>query len=93
MHVFSSFFYTRLITELGHEHPATLNAAQRHGRVKEWTQNVNIFDKDFVLVPINENSHWYLIVICFPGMHGSDSVPDSELVTSESNCQFIFQVI
>ena len=92
MHVFSSFFYTRLISVLGHEHPVTLNAAERHCRVKEWTQHVNIFDKDYVFVPINENCHWYLIVICFPGFHGSSSDPDSVLITAESSCQFIVEV-
>ena len=41
------------------EDNSDLNAAEkRHARVKRWTKNVNIFDKDFVIVPINESSHW-----------------------------------
>ena len=39
----------------------------RHDRVKRWTRKVNIFEKDFVVVPINENYHWYLCIICYPG--------------------------
>lgn len=49
----------------------TLSAAQkRHARVKTWTKNVNLFEKDFVIVPINENAHWFLAIICFPGLNG-----------------------
>ena len=39
----------------------------RHDRVKRWTRKVNIFEKDFIVIPINENYHWYLAIICFPG--------------------------
>ena len=27
---------------------------QRHAKVKTWTRNVDIFSKDFIIVPINE---------------------------------------
>lgn len=43
-------------------------AERRHSQVKKWTRNVDIFEKDFVFVPINEASHWYLAVICYPGL-------------------------
>ncbi|XP_061421863.1 uncharacterized protein LOC133350993 [Lethenteron reissneri] len=41
---------------------------QRHSRVNSWTRNVDIFSKDFVFVPVNQCSHWFLAVICFPGL-------------------------
>lgn len=34
--------------------------------VKTWTRKINIFEKDFVVIPINENLHWYLAIICHP---------------------------
>lgn len=34
--------------------------------VKSWTRNVNIFEKDYLVIPINENLHWYLAIICKP---------------------------
>ncbi|KAK9692716.1 Ulp1 protease family, C-terminal catalytic domain [Popillia japonica] len=43
---------------------------KRHARVKNWTKNVNLFEKDFIIVPINESCHWFLAIICFPGMDG-----------------------
>ncbi|XP_075001439.1 sentrin-specific protease 6 isoform X3 [Calonectris borealis] len=41
---------------------------KRHGRVKTWTRHVDIFEKDFIFVPLNEAAHWFLAVICFPGL-------------------------
>lgn len=35
---------------------------------KRFPKNDNIFDKDFVFVPINENAHWSLAVICYPNL-------------------------
>lgn len=35
-------------------------------RVKNWTRNVNIFEKDFLIIPINKNAHWYLAIVCYP---------------------------
>ncbi|KAI1621990.1 hypothetical protein EDD37DRAFT_502697 [Exophiala viscosa] len=32
--------------------------------VSKWTKNLNLFKRDFVVVPVNENFHWYLAIIC-----------------------------
>lgn len=72
-HVFSSFFYNRLTqsTKSGNSNGEKLTAAQkRHERVKTWTKNVNLFDKDFIIIPINEQSHWFLAIICYPALKG-----------------------
>lgn len=34
--------------------------------VKRWTKNANIFEKKFIIVPVNESYHWYLAVIYNP---------------------------
>ena len=39
---------------------------------------MNIFEKDFVVVPINENYHWYLCIICYPGQVGCQSAEGAE---------------
>ena len=41
-------------------------AERRYLRVNKWTRNVNLFKKDFLIVPINKNAHWYLAIICYP---------------------------
>jgi len=61
-HVFSSFFYKRLTSRpkrKGRRHPIEDDpkltpAEKRHARVKTWTKNVNLFSKDFIIIPINE---------------------------------------
>ena len=41
---------------------------KRHLKVKEWTKNVNIFEKNLLIFPICENHHWFLIVVVKPGL-------------------------
>ncbi|KAM6355751.1 sentrin-specific protease 6 isoform 3-T3 [Podargus strigoides] len=71
IHVFSSFFYKRLNQRERRNIHETSNLSiqqKRHGRVKTWTRHVDIFEKDFIFVPLNEAAHWFLAVICFPGL-------------------------
>nr|XP_032510951.1 uncharacterized protein LOC116765553 isoform X5 [Danaus plexippus plexippus] len=88
-HIFSTFFYKRLTTKPSkvnkssnpHEWDSTLTPAQkRHARVKTWTKNVNIFEKDFIVVPINENCHWFVAIICYPSLDGCRSMIDNRAV-------------
>lgn len=54
-HVFSSYFYKRLTSPQPAENNVPMTpAAKRHARVQKWTKNVNIFEKDFIIIPINE---------------------------------------
>ena len=39
---------------------------RRHDKVKNWTKNVDLFKKDFIFIPVNEDWHWFLVVICYP---------------------------
>ncbi|XP_032537157.1 sentrin-specific protease 6 isoform X1 [Chiroxiphia lanceolata] len=71
IHVFSSFFYKRLNQRERRNIHETSNLSiqqKRHGRVRTWTRHVDIFEKDFIFVPLNEAAHWFLAVICFPGL-------------------------
>lgn len=73
--IFSTFFYKRLTTLTRHHHNLDKDVKQtaaqkRHARVQNWTKNVNLFEKDFIIIPINEQSHWFLAIICFPTLKG-----------------------
>ncbi|XP_012261070.2 uncharacterized protein LOC105688968 isoform X2 [Athalia rosae] len=89
-HVFSSYFYKRLTSPHA---PAADTAtplspaAKRHARVQKWTKNVNIFEKDFIVIPINEHAHWFLAIICFPGFVGKVRVAPTP--TKESDVKKI----
>ena len=91
-HIFTTYFYKRLTTRPPRSknklHPiednVNLSAAEkRYERVRRWTKKVNIFEKDFVIIPINEHSHWFLAVICYPGliskcrMDTGEPIPDA----------------
>ncbi|KMZ09506.1 ubiquitin-like-specific protease 1D [Drosophila simulans] len=70
-HIFSTFFYKRLTTDTSPNKKKTPVAQRRHERVKKWTRNVNIFEKDFIIIPFNDQSHWILAIICFPYLTSS----------------------
>ncbi|KAL3883143.1 hypothetical protein ACJMK2_029436 [Sinanodonta woodiana] len=78
-HVFSSFFFKRLTqrnaSTAAEEDACVTPAAKRHARVKTWTRHVDLFEKDFIIIPINEHSHWFLAIICFPGLPSIQYVP------------------
>ncbi|KAI2654509.1 Sentrin-specific protease 7 [Labeo rohita] len=81
-HVFSSFFFKRLTQKDHRRLPETTGLSiqeRRHSRVKTWTRGVNLFEKDFIFVPINQMAHWYLAVICFPGKISQTSGLDLSL--------------
>ncbi|KAK2807149.1 hypothetical protein FQN51_004763 [Onygenales sp. PD_10] len=41
--------------------------------VEKWTRNVDIFSYDYIVVPINENAHWYMAIICnLPSLTAKD---------------------
>uniref|UniRef100_M3ZUX4 Ubiquitin-like protease family profile domain-containing protein n=1 Tax=Xiphophorus maculatus TaxID=8083 RepID=M3ZUX4_XIPMA len=70
-HVFSSFFYKQLSCRRAageSDAPSVPDHHTRHQRVKTWTRDVDIFSKDFLFVPVNKAAHWFLVVVCFPGL-------------------------
>ena len=50
VHVFSTFFYPRLL-EVGHK------------GLKRWTRNIDVFSYDLILIPVHSGSHWSLTVV------------------------------
>lgn len=58
VHFFNTYFYETL----------TKNSKAKRGinydAVSRWTKAINLFSRDFVVVPVNENFHWYLAIIC-----------------------------
>ncbi|KAJ8687566.1 hypothetical protein QAD02_023360 [Eretmocerus hayati] len=73
-HIFSSHFFSRLSNPPGctkNDNPVE-KAQKRHAGVSRWTKSINIFEKNFIIIPVNEHAHWYLVIICFPGLVGTD---------------------
>lgn len=55
VYVFNSFFWDKLKPKRG-----DIN----YDGVKNWTSKVDLLSFDYIIVPINENAHWYLAIIC-----------------------------
>lgn len=58
VHFFSTFFFEKL------KHK---NGKIDYEGVKGWTTKIDIFSYDYLVVPVNENAHWYLAIICNAG--------------------------
>ncbi|KPP72073.1 hypothetical protein Z043_108963 [Scleropages formosus] len=55
-HIFSSFFYKQLTRKdvSGEEVSSVAAKHRRHQRVRTWTRHVDIFKKDYLFVPVNQ---------------------------------------
>lgn len=52
----NTFFYEKLRPRKGREID--------FDGVKRWTAKVELFSYDYIVVPVNENAHWWLAIIC-----------------------------
>ncbi|XP_076949465.1 putative ubiquitin-like-specific protease 2B [Bidens hawaiensis] len=66
LHFFNSFFFRKLADPDKDSIDASKGAVA-YQRVKKWTRKVNLFEKDYVFIPVNYNFHWSLIVMCHLG--------------------------
>lgn len=54
---FNSFFYSALTHKNGHK-------AFNYDAVKRWTKNQDLLTLPYIVVPININCHWFVVIIC-----------------------------
>ncbi|XP_022945620.1 ubiquitin-like-specific protease 1D [Cucurbita moschata] len=89
-HFFNTYFYEKLKEAVSNKGKDRENFFVKFRR---WWKGVNIFQKAYVLIPIHEDLHWSLVIICFPqkedesgpiilhldslGLHSSRSVFDN----------------
>jgi Ulp1 family protease len=89
-YIFGSHFYSLYATSSEfagwkNEENAGLSAVEkRYNRVDGIVGDVNLFEKDFLIVPLMNNNHWFLAIVCYPGLDGiytQDNIrmPDDEL--------------
>lgn len=77
-HFFNSFFFRKL-ADLDKNPSSASDGRAAFQRVRKWTRKVNIFEKDYIFIPVNYNLHWSLLVICYPGEVSSFNVSDEDL--------------
>ena len=69
VHTFPSDFFTMLRGDDSFNNlKADGDMARRaYERVERWTRGVDVFAKKFLLVPVVEDLHWSLAIVCHPG--------------------------
>lgn len=81
IHIFESFFFSKIksLRTSKNESAAILKSVSR------WLKGVRIFDKDFLIMPICENDHWTLAIICY---HDRAPAPAIKLRTIPDECLY-----
>ena len=69
VHAFNCLFIPKL----------TEQKSDNFSLVAKWTKKVNLWSKDFVFIPINEDNHWSLITVVRPELClSSDPINDDD---------------
>eukprot|EP00850_Spirogloea_muscicola_P008090 SM000042S15357 [mRNA] locus=s42:515254:520518:- [translate_table: standard] len=93
LHFYNSFFFKKLTKTVAVERRSPGKA-----NISKWTKGVDIFSKDYLFVPIHDELHWSLAIICFPGADGSVSSSRPCLLHLDSmnaghNATYIFRTL
>ncbi|GJS19899.1 probable ubiquitin-like-specific protease 2B isoform X1 [Tanacetum coccineum] len=60
-------FYVEKLADFDENRSQSIDAKGAFQRVRKWTKKLNIFQMDYIFIPVNFRLHWSLIVICHPG--------------------------
>ena len=71
VYFFNTFFFATLTS--AHKGRKRFN----YEGVQKWTRSVDLFTYDYIIVPINEQAHWYLAIICnLPALDRDLAMPE-----------------
>jgi sentrin-specific protease 7 len=80
VYLHSTHFHTKLTSN------KTYKDKINYDGVKSWTSKVDLLSYDYVVVPVNEQFHWWLAIICNPGRLDPDAPrPSASLSTDKKN--------
>ncbi|KHO01452.1 Ulp1 protease family protein [Metarhizium album ARSEF 1941] len=74
VYIFSTFFFEKL---------RSVKGKVNYDGVRSWTAKFDLLSYDYIVVPVNENAHWYLAIICntpnaVSGMPKDDGISKKE---------------
>lgn len=78
VYFFNSYFYATITNN-------SKGKGINYGGVQKWTRNVNLFNYDYIVVPINEAAHWYVAIIC--NLPQLQDQPENPTADQESEVQ------
>ncbi|KAF5741063.1 ubiquitin-like-specific protease 1D isoform X2 [Tripterygium wilfordii] len=62
-HFFSTYFYKKLKEAVSYQGS---DKESFFIKFRRWWKGVNIFQKAYILIPVHEDVHWSLVIICIP---------------------------
>lgn len=79
VHFYDTNFYSLLATDAHYagwtegENKNLTAEKKRYEKVKnlDCNRNVDIFQKDFIVIPLIDREHWFLAIVCFPSINGA----------------------
>ncbi|KAJ3111065.1 hypothetical protein HDU96_006028 [Phlyctochytrium bullatum] len=77
-HIFGTFFFHQLVGKEEKKDRRDRTVTINYEKVQRATKDVDIFKKRFLIIPINENLHWYLAVVVNAAAFLEGSSPDEQ---------------
>jgi sentrin-specific protease 7 len=65
-HFFNTYFMAKMLKLWNESNKNIQDHDNIYQEMKKWIKKVNLFEKDFIFIPVNINEHWDLIIICYP---------------------------
>lgn len=56
-HIFNTYFFERLSRD------GVANFDEAYNQLKKWTSKVDLFSKQYIVIPVHQALHWYVIII------------------------------
>lgn len=79
VYFFNTFFFASLTNTQRGKKPINYEGVQK------WTRGIDLFTYDYVVVPINEATHWYVAIICNLPELIQDTAKDGTAVPPQSD--------
>lgn len=89
-HIFNSFFFSKMLETRRNYKNDNHFYDNLYLQVHRWTNNIDIFSYDFLIIPIFKGCHWSVAIICYPGKLLIDEI---ELDVKERPCIIFFDSI
>ncbi|KAG0566225.1 hypothetical protein KC19_7G047300 [Ceratodon purpureus] len=93
-HFFNSFFYKKLSEVVSSQKK---KGGADFSKLRKWTKGTNIFEKEYLFVPIHDKLHWSLAIICFPGCDKGNCsercIIHLDSMTHGHDCQRVFRLL
>jgi len=66
VHIFNTYFMAKMRKLFSDSKNDFTRFEQVYEKMERWTRKIDLFEKDFILIPVNDNEHWNMVVLCHP---------------------------